>query len=359
MTVILFLIVLAILIFVHELGHFLVARACGIRVDEFALGFGPKLWSTKKGETKYALNLVPFGGYVKIFGENPDDESIKGPDSARSFVNKPKWQQVLVLAAGVFFNFIFAWLVIMFVFMAGVPASLDSYPEYASRMTDQHIAITYVEPGSPAESAGLKAGDTMIGYSSVEAIQKAIAGSMDKGITLKYIHLNKETSSTVVAKQGIVEDKYAIGISMDNVGTLKLPIHLAIYEGTRFTLHMMKMIALGLWDLVSGLFRGSSAVLSSVTGPVGIAGLVSDAAQLGFTYLMMFTALISINLGVLNLVPFPALDGGRILFVIIESVTRRQIKPALANTVNAVGFALLILLMVVVTYRDIVRIFVK
>lgn len=350
MTVILFLLVLAVLIFVHELGHFLVARACGIRVDEFALGFGPKLWGMKKGETTYALNAIPFGGYVKIFGENPNEESINGPDSARSFVHKPKWQQILVLAAGVAFNFIFAWIIIIAAFGAGVPASLESYPQYVDRMVDPHIAITYVEPNSPAELAGLKAGDSITGFSSVEEVQSAINGSADKGIVIN--------DTKIVATQGIVEGKYAIGISMDQVGTLQLPFHLAIYEGTRFTLHMIQAITVGLYDLVVGMFRGT-AELSSVTGPVGIAGLVGDAAKLGFTYLLMFTALISLNLGVLNLVPFPALDGGRILFVLIEALTRRQIKPIFANAVNAVGFALLILLMVVVTYKDIVRIFVK
>lgn len=349
-TVILFLIVLAVLIFVHELGHFLVARACGIRVDEFALGFGPQLWSTQRGETKYALNLIPFGGYVKIFGENPDGDSITGPDSARSFVHKPKWQQVIVLAAGVFFNFIFAWVLIAIAFTAGVPASLESYPNYADRMTEKRIAITYVEPKSPAEIAGIKAGDTITEFKTVEEVQNAINVSGGKGVLIG--------GKTVIAKEGIVEGKYAIGISMDNVGMLHLPVHLALFEAARYSLHMMKEITLGLGDLIGGLFKGTSG-LSSVTGPIGIAGLVSDAATLGFTYLMMFTALISINLGVLNLVPFPALDGGRILFVIIEAIIRRPIKPTIANTVNAVGFSLLILLMIVVTYKDIVRIFVK
>jgi regulator of sigma E protease len=350
MTALLFLIVLAILIFVHELGHFITARACGIRVDEFALGFGPKLWSTKKGETKYAINLIPFGGYVKIFGENPDVDSISGPDSSRSFVNKPKWQQALVLVAGVVFNFIFAWILVSISFMSGVPASIESYPQYADRMSDSHITITYVEPSSPAEIAGLKAGDEIKGYASIGEIQKAINASGEKGIILN--------DKSILAKQGIVEGKYAIGISMDNVSTLKLPIHLAVIEGARFTIHIMKVVTVGIYDLIIGIFTGASK-LSSVTGPIGIASLVGDAASLGFTYLMMFTALISINLGILNLVPFPALDGGRILFVLIESIIRRPIKPSIANAFNAIGFSLLILLMVVVTYKDIVKMFVK
>jgi regulator of sigma E protease len=357
-TIILFLIVLAVLIFVHELGHFLIARACGIRVDEFALGFGPKLWKMKKGETTYALNLVPFGGYVKIFGENPDDESIGGPDSARSFVHKTKVQQIAVLAAGVFFNFLFAWIIIMALFMTGVPASHDDYPEYASRLDSPRITITYVEPGTPADAAHLTAGDIVQGFPTVEAVQNAVNASETKGIDLTYTHLGKEMTTHVVAKQGIVPDKYAIGISMDNVSTLRLPIHLAIYEGTRYTLHVIKTIAQGLWDLIVGMFKGKSA-LSSVSGPVAIAKYVGDAANLGLSYLLMFTALISINLGVLNLVPFPALDGGRILFVLIEALIRRPIKPKIANTVNAVGFALLLLLMVVVTYRDIAHMIVK
>lgn len=357
MTVIIFLIVLAVLIFVHELGHFLVARACGIRVDAFAIGFGPKLISKKVGEVTYSLNLIPFGGYVKIFGENPDDESIEGPDKARSFVHKPKWQQVLVLFAGIFFNFVFAWLLITTAFISGVPSSVDSYPEYREQMRDPHITITMVNPGSPADKAGLKAGDILLDVTTLEQVQEKINSSGTKGVEIGYQRGEANSSVTVVAEKGIVEGKYAIGIAMDNVATLTLPIHKALIEGVRFTLYMISATVVGFADLISGMFKGT-AELASLSGPVGIAGLVGDAAKLGFTYLVMFTAIISINLGVLNLIPFPALDGGRILFVIIEAIIRRPIKPVIANSVNAIGFCLLILLMVVVTYRDIVKLFV-
>lgn len=349
-TLILFVVVLAVLIFVHELGHFLAARACGIRVDEFAIGFGPKLWSTTRGETKYALNAIPFGGYVKIFGENPDDDSIKGPDSARSFVNKPRWQQAIVLVAGVVFNFIFAAILFIISFTIGVTAPVDNYSQYGDRLTDRHIAITSVQPGSPADAAGLKPGDRITGYTSVEEVQNAVNASQDKGIEI--------AGKNVVAREGIIEGKYGIGIAMEYLGKIQLPVHLAVYEGVKFTFQITIRIAEELWGLIVGLFNGSSNA-GAVAGPVGIAGYIRDAAELGLTALLTFTALISINLGVLNLVPFPALDGGRLLFVLIESIIRRPIKPAIANTANAVGFSLLILLMVVVTYKDIVKIFVQ
>lgn len=357
MTVIIFLIVLAVLIFVHELGHFLVAKACGIRVDAFAIGFGPKLIKKTVGEVTYSINLIPFGGYVKIFGENPDDESIQGPDIARSFVHKAKWKQVAVLFAGIFFNFLFAWLLITIAFTSGVPTSVDSYPEYRDRMVNQHITITYINEGSPAEKAGLKAGDQIIAQ-SLEEIQSSINDSKTDGVEIRYIRSDVESKATVIAEEGIVEGKYAIGIAMDNVATLKLPFFKSIAEGLKMTWYMITATVVGIYTLISGLFTGT-ANLSAVTGPIGIAGLIGDAAQLGFAYLIMFTAIISINLGVLNFIPFPALDGGRILFVLIEAVIRRPIKPAVANLVNTIGFGLLLLLMVVVTYKDIAKLFVK
>ncbi len=361
MTIIIFFIVLGILVFVHELGHFLVARAFGIRVDEFALGFGPKLWSKKVssekyGDVVYALNLIPFGGYVKIFGENPDDESISGPDSVRSFVNKPRYAQAAVLVAGVFSNFLLAFVIFSIAFMAGFPVSPSSYPQYADRVVGGKVLISYVAPHSPAEAAGLAPGDTIISVNDVSHatildFQDAIYASAGKPLVVK----TSATTTTVTPVQGIVSGRYAIGISMADAGVLHLPIHLAIWEGGKYTLHIIAGTAVGLWDLLIGVFHGDKAALASVSGPVGIAGLVGDAVHLGFIYLLTFTALISVNLGVLNLIPFPALDGGRLLFVIIESVIRRPIKPAISNGFNLVGFALLLLLMVVVTYHDIVR----
>ncbi len=354
MTVIIFLIVLAVLIFVHELGHFLAARACGIRVDAFALGFGPKLFSWKRGETTYGLNLIPFGGYVKIHGENPDEESLTGADSKRSFVNKPRWQQAIVLVAGVFFNFIFAWLLYICVFASGVTATTDGFEKYADHFENQRIMITFISPDSPADKAGIKMGDIISGVTSIEKIQDSINASKGKPINLSLIREDENIDIQITPVQGLVDDKYAIGIAMNTVADLDLPFFTSVWEGFRYTLIMIRETAIGLYTFFSSIFQGT-ANFAEVAGPIGIAGIVGNAADMGFAYLLMITALISINLGVINLIPFPALDGGRLLFVGIEAVIRRRIAPVFANAVNAVGFVLLMILMIVVTYKDIAK----
>lgn len=367
MTVIIFLVVLAVLIFVHELGHFLFAKACGIRVDAFAIGFGPSIFSWQGKETKYAVNIIPFGGYVKIFGENPDEEAISGADSTRSFVNKPRYQQALVLVAGVLFNFIFAWILYVGIFSHGVTATTDGFEKYADRFHNPKVMITDVLADSPADKAGIKAGDVILAIKNptsevrteaadyaVEPVQNIINASNGSSIQVTYLHGKETKTAELVPIQGLVKDKYAIGVAMQKVAELQLPFFTAIYEAGHFVFVMIRETFVGLYNFVINIFAGS-ANFSDVAGPVGIAGIVGNAAELGFVYLLMITALISINLGVINLVPFPALDGGRILFVAIESVIRRRISPAVANTMNAFGFVLLMILMVVVTYKDIVK----
>lgn len=377
-TIIVFLIVLAALIFIHELGHFLLAKAFGIRVDAFKIGFGPKLLKWKRGETEYGLNLIPFGGYVKIFGEDPNEENTNGPDASRSFIHKPRWQQAIVLAAGVIFNFIFAGVLYVIMFASGVPAPVADFPQYSDRFDRERIMVAYVAKGSPAEKAGLKEGDVISRVSSslgditvadpalpdvkdteqatdgtVVHIQDLINKAGDTPINLIYTRDRQSQSVQITPTSGLVKDKHAIGIMMDVVGDLRLPLFTSLKQGVIHTGNMLRLTTVGLYGFVASIFHGT-ADFDQVTGPVGIAGKVGDAVNLGFTYLLLITALISINLGVINLVPFPALDGGRIVFVIIESVIRRRIPATFANVVNTVGFALLMLLMVWVTYKDVV-----
>ena len=362
MSIILFFVILLVLVLVHEFGHFIVAKKSGIRVDEFGFGFPPKLFSIKKGETEYSFNAIPFGGFVKIFGETPDEESLSGPDSKRSFVNKPKLIQAAVLVAGVFFNLLLAWFLLSVGFLAGMPTSLEGAPEGAV-VKDPALTVTGILPGSPAEYAGLKPGDkiislgddeTLIEVETPESVQAFVSTRPGQEITIVFKRAKTENSLIVIPESGIIEGTPAIGISMDIVGTLKLPVHKALLEGLKTTVSLTGATAAGLALFIKDAFIGR-ADLGALTGPVGIVGIVGDAYKFGFIYLLSFTAFISINLAIINLIPFPALDGGRLLFLAIEKIKGSAIRPQIANALNAIGFFLLILLMLIVTYNDIVR----
>ena len=356
MTIILFLLILAALVFVHELGHFVSAKLFGIRVDEFAIGFPPKIFGWKVGETQYNLNLIPLGGYVKIFGEDPDDESMNGSDSKRSFVNAAKWKQVVVLLSGIFMNLVFAWLLISASFNFGVLTSSDA--QYKDNVKNASVMVLSVLKDSPSDKAGLKEGDsileidsakTKIVYPSITDIQNIVAAS-NQSINIEYKRLNATGTANIVATSGVLEGKKAIGISMGMVGTVKFGFFQSFYEGAKLTVVETENIASGLYGFIVGALHGQSGLLSQISGPVGIEGMVGQASTLGISYLLGFIAMISINLAMLNLVPFPALDGGRVLFVLIEVVIRRKIKPAVANWINLIGFGILIALMLFVYF---------
>lgn len=381
MSILIFIVILFVLVVSHEFGHFIVAKLNNIRVDEFSFGFPPKLFGKKIGETTYNINALPFGGYVKIFGENLDEADIlevgfldkegspeKVELAERSLAYKPKYIQALVMLAGVAMNFLVAWLLLSVGFMSGLPSSVDAVPKGAI-VQNQALTITSVLPKSPAEKAGIKVGDkieslstktdtTMLlsSFLSTENVQNFVKKHNGEQVEVSLVR-GKEPMQIVVvpeiSKQG---DNPMIGISMDTIGTLKLPIHKAVWEGLKLSGNIFVGTMVGFYNLIHSAILGK-ADMSSLTGPVGIVGVVGDAAKFGFVYLLSFTALISINLAVINLVPFPALDGGRILFLIIEKIKGSRIKPKIANTVNAIGFGLLILLMVIITYHDIVKLF--
>ncbi len=361
MTIILFILVLAVLVFAHEFGHFISAKIFGIRVDEFAIGFPPRLFGWTKGETKYSLNLIPFGGYVKIFGENPDEQSISGSDSKRSFVNAPKWKQIIVLLSGIFMNIVLAWVLISFSLNIGMMLPVDT--ETSQHIDNVIVGIDSVLKDSPAQKAGLQTGDEILSIHSGskdyqpktgEEVQKIISESKSE-VEISYQRGIATGTVSVVPAIGIIESGKGIGISMVEIGLVKLGFFNSFITGSRLTFYQIENIASGLYEFIKSLLQGNGALLSQVTGPVGIAGMVGEASKLGISNLLGFISLISINLAILNLIPFPALDGGRAMFVVIEAIIRRRIKPAILNWANGIGFALLIGLMIFVTYKDIAR----
>lgn len=351
------------MVFVHEFGHYITAKKNGIRVDEFAIGFPPRIFSWMRGETKWSLNLIPIGGYVKIFGENPDEESMAGPDSPRSFVNKPKYIQALVLSAGILFNIIFAWALITLGFIFGFPVPASDYPE--EYIHDRSLVVIATVADSPAAFVGVEPGDTIARVTSGDetlanlepvAFSEFIASHGGETVALELKRGDDVRTVELMPEEGVINGKPAIGVSIDTVGILKLPFFTAVIQGIKTTANIIWQTVVGLFTFFFDAFRGQGD-FSQVSGPVGIAGIVGGMAELGFMYLISLTAFISINLAVINLIPFPALDGGRLLFVAIEAVIRRPISPKIANTLNAVGFLLLLLLMVVVTYNDIAKLF--
>jgi regulator of sigma E protease len=356
MSVLLFFIILSVLVIVHELGHFAVAKSAGIRVDEFGLGYPPraaKLFSWKG--TLFSLNWLPFGGFVKIFGENYAD--VNAPKTPDSFQYKNRAIQAAVLVAGVVGNWLFAALLFIVGFMVGLPAPQG----IGLPITNPQTVITQVLPETPASGAGLKSGDSILSLSrgsasvsqpiSPETASQFITKSAEP-ITISIQRGSEVLTKTVTPVKGVVSENLAIGIAMEVIGEVKLPFWQSIKEGLRTTIDLTKATAVGLVTFFAQAILGR-ADLSAVTGPVGLVGIVGDVSQLGFSHLIAFTALISINLCLINLMPFPALDGGRLLFVGIEALTRKQIPPRVFNLINSAGFILLIFLMILITIKDV------
>ena len=354
MAILIFILILVSLILVHEFGHFAVAKLFGIRVDEFGVGFPPKLWGKKYGETEYTINALPFGGFVRIFGEDKENAVAESPeDLSRAFTSKSKWKQALVLVAGVGMNIIAAWLILSVGYMVGLPG--DSEYRGLGEVTNTHVTVLATSPESPAEKSGIIAGEKLIGikaeggaYLEADALAddfrhfiqqhgtEILTLSLSRGDTVR------EVDATPV--EGIVEGRPALGFLLDDVGIVRLLPHEALVEGARLTYNLTIGTAVGLWDFFSGIFTGS-ADFSSVSGPVGIVGIVDEASQFGLTSLLMLAAVISVNLAIINLIPFPALDGGRLFMVGLEAIARRPIPPKVFMGLNAAGFGILILLM--------------
>lgn len=349
------------LIVVHELGHFIAAKLSGMRVDEFGLGYPPRaLTIAKIGETEYTLNWLPFGGFVKIYGENNS-----GLHEPRSFASRPRLLQAIVLIAGILMNLLFAYVLITAALISGTPRVLSA--EETARAEQPELAVSNVLPGSPAVTAGLVAGDSILiardargewRASDPKSFSAFIAESRGEPVMLTIKRNEKQQTITATAAQGIAADKerYVIGVEVATIGVVPLPLTEALTEGARLTWGVITISAAGLTHFFYSLFT-FSADLSQVAGPVGITVLVGDASLQGLGNLLSIVAIISVSLALINLVPIPALDGGRLVMVLIESIIRRPLNARFANLVNMVAFALLIPLMLVVSAHDIFKLF--
>ncbi len=371
-TLIIFIAVLAVLVLSHEFGHFIVARKNGITVEEFGFGFPPRLigirrvkfggkaswqiiWNKRQLEqtlehhsgTIYSINLIPLGGFVKIKGENADADIANDPDS---FSVKKTWQKALVLVAGVAMNFLLAAVLISVGYMIGMPAVGDEVG------SNSKLEVVETMAGKPAAVAGIVAGDKIIKidnieHASVPEFQKYVDGHRTASVAFTIEHEGKIIVKNI-QPASIGNGRFGIGVAIEAVGNIQYPWYRAIFEGFVTAGKYFVMIIIGLWTLVRGLFVGAS-MESAVAGPVGVAVLTGQAARMGFVYLLQLTAILSLNLAVINILPIPALDGGRLLFVLWAKFFRRPVNPHTEQIIHTIGFVLLIFLVIMVTVKDI------
>ncbi len=361
LTALIFIAVIGVLVLVHEFGHFIVAKRAGMKVEEFGFGFPPRLWGIKKGETLYSINLIPFGGFVKIYGEEGEhrNESI-------SFSSKPISKRLQVVVAGVAMNFFLAAFLLMFLNYVGIRIGIgDETDDISAAARDQKVQILQVVGNSPAQKAGLKVFDEIIGFgdtrggvigvSTAREVREHIAANAGKEINL-VIRRNSQTEVKVITLPEKDENNGLLGIVPAKTGLLSYPWYESIWRGLKDAVFLTGQTAIGYYELFKTLLL-KGQLLAEVSGPIGIANVTGQAAAVGFRFLLQFVALISVNLAVLNIIPFPALDGGRALLLIVEKLKGSPVNSKAEAFINSVGFVLLIMLMIYATAKDIGRIF--
>lgn len=385
-TVILFILILSLLVFVHEFGHFITARKSGMKVHEFGFGFPPRAFGAYKdpktgklvwvkgsgksslsetvgGEdrvnpdefpaTLYSVNWLPLGGFVKIKGEN--GEAANDDDS---FGAKPFWKKALVLIAGVTMNFVLAAVLLGIGFMSGLPADTSLFEDPQAIVVEPPaIMVQQVEEGSPAEEAGIQFGDTILRINGVAMENSAqmieyVAAQGEQSLEVVVKREGKEETLTmqpVVLEEG---NRPRIGVALGDAGVIRYPWYLALWKGVAAAASGTVLIFFSFFELIKNLIVGKGLAVD-VSGPVGIAVVVGESARLGFAYLINVTAMISLSLAVINILPIPALDGGRLVFVVIEKIMGRKVPMKYEQLAHTAGFLLLMLLIIVVTVRDV------
>lgn len=369
MAIIYFLLVLSVLVLIHEIGHFFAARIFGVKAEEFGYGFPPRIWGfvRDKGRWKrigakdrgsykntiWSLNWLPLGGFVRIKGEQAD-----GQNDADSFHTKPAWKRVIILAAGVSLNWILAAVLFSLVFAIGANAVLEDLPSGAV-VTDRSIRLTQVMAKSPAEKAGLLPNDVVLAIDGVVPVSYEQAGELiaERGEKTFDFQIQRNDQILTVKVTPIylpALGRKAIGVGLAEVGHVTFPPLTALKVGLAVTVGYTKAIVLTFADLIRDLAL-RRPVTQEFSGPVGIAVLTGQFAEQGIIPLLQFCAILSLNLAVINFLPIPALDGGRVLFLFIEKIRRRPMSRHLEALIHNIAFIILIVLILLVTARDITR----
>jgi regulator of sigma E protease len=373
MTIIIFLAVLSVLVLVHELGHFVAARLTGVEVEEFGLGFPPRVFGWfkngrghwrlfKKGfkrnqHTIFSLNLIPLGGFVRLRGEN----GVSQPSDKANFANKTIGQRTIIIIAGVLMNIVLTAVIFISGLTIGWPQATDNLGASA-RVSNQELVVIDVLPDSPAERAGLRSGDAIVKIDTQPASSAAELRRINNqasGQPIAYeIRRLEEDLQLVIAAELLDNnsEQYSLGVALAESGIVSYPWPQAIWQGISLTATSLRDIAVGFWQLLVGLFSGQS-MANQVAGPVGIAVLTGQISRLGWLYLLQFIAVLSLNLAFINILPLPALDGGRLFFILLEKITGHPAKAKLEAIIHSIGFILLLALVALVTIKDVIKLF--
>jgi len=393
LTVVAFIFVFGLLVFVHELGHFLAAKAFGVEVKTFAFGFPPRIWSKKVGETTYAINALPLGGYVSLRGEDEyelhrkinddlgedatDAQYQKALSQAKaqelqnpgSLLSKKPWQLVTIFISGVVMNILLAIVLLYICFLVGFQPILGNMWQHPGIVNNLSVAITEVEKNTPAETEGIKPGDVILAvdgnryYTSTDVLSLIRAKNTDDGAKVRLdikrgdetLVKNLATYKAKVAVAGGEEKEVSrIGIVLETKGNVRGNIFSSLGASISEVISAIKLTFIGIFDLFGQLFT-KFQLSDNVSGPVGIVVATNYFASLGFIYLLQFAFVLSVSLAVFNILPIPGLDGGHIAIVLTEAVTRRKLTTKMKNTIQLVGFGSLILLMVAVSVKDFIN----
>lgn len=337
---------------IHEAGHFFAAKLMGVKVEEFGFGLPPRAWGKKIGETIYSVNWLPIGGFVRLYGEDAMHPEKFKTERSRAFFSKKPWQRSIVLTAGVTMNFLLGWFLVSYLFTQGVLAPSD------------HVIVEGVAEKSPAEQAGLKKGDEIVRFVSPEGMTIVIDSPedlivntnkyLDQEITLEMLQNGETRHVTMTPRKNPPEGEGAMGVVVSNLVEKKYSMLEAPVQGLHHVFEIIKLTAGGIGSSIAKLLtlRGGEA---EIAGPLGIGKLVGEARRFGLTALIELTAILSINLALINVLPFPALDGGRLAFVVVEGVTGKKMKPQWETYLHQIGMIILLALLLIVTINDILR----